>query len=366
MRPSHHAPLPDRDVLLSALNGLLERHHLPRCDALDGAGIDADTYNPVVAARAGARRYAVKVKARFTPFLRSDLDAVNAVIRATDLPIPAHLCCTEPHDPLPLLVMEWAAGSSFKAQIPALPPGQVRDVFTEWGACMGRYHRAHAAVPGLELQQPAATQQWWRDMAYGSLRGAHWDDAQRAQITHYLEPRFATLATLAAPGLVKADDEPHDVLVDGEPRRISALIDWERIQLGDTACAVGCVYLRLRMMGLISLWPYFLAGYGRDGSLPPQCPQVEAVLMSRALRAAENQRAGVELVGELLAGRRLPFGGGSVADSSTPTWRRNKFRNRRPVPETAACGKFWERERRASPTFHASAETRSSAISADR
>ena len=92
-------------------------------------------------------------------------------------------------------------------------------------------------------------------------RPAHGISAVRA----YLSKRDNSFDEPAAPGLVKRDQGPRDALGLLEPEpHVSALLDWELVNPGDTPWEIVDVFVMLYVGGLGHVWRAFRAGYEQE------------------------------------------------------------------------------------------------------
>jgi hypothetical protein len=291
-RPTTRIPAPDRAVLLAETNALLARHDLPPCLSLTTEGCDQDTANPVALGVAEDRRYVIKTMFRFPDSIVGVIAVANGVRARTGLPIPDHLCGSQPSDRLPLLVMAWMPGVQLRLALPAWAPSTTAGVCADWGRCAATWHRfplENLAVPAgppsdVSLQDHLARHRASVERAMRSLSRLRLRDPP--MIARRLGSAIDALRTPLSPGSVKADEDVRDYLAAPEPSRITAMLDWEQLGCGDTAHASAMVFHRLWLMGLEDRWADFRSGYRRAGGAIRWAPQVEAYLLTRALGAA--------------------------------------------------------------------------------
>lgn len=322
MRPPDRPPMPPLEQTLRELNELLADHALPSCTRLQPVD-DPDTANPNLIGQAAGRRYAIKVCFRHPDALERQLCVANAVAESTGLPIPRHLCCATEPGRLPLMVMEWMNGEQLRLVLPTAGPGVAAELVRDWGRCIARFH--HARVEPQEcgdwpdIEEAHAGFRGWLRGAVRQRLGAleadgRWSAAEAGAVRRYLAEREASLEAPGVPGLVKADQGLRDALALVEPRpHISALLDWERVTMGDTLWELASIFVRMDLDGL---WPDFRTGYAAEAGPPlPPGPHSEFYLMTWALiqvtwsdlPATRYDRA-QSILRALLAGSPLPSG----------------------------------------------------------
>jgi aminoglycoside phosphotransferase (APT) family kinase protein len=306
--------MPDLDLLAQEANRLLARHGLPLCEFLAPAS-DQDTANPTVIGEAGGRKYVIKAVFRHPETLPHQLQIANLIREATGLPIPRHLCCADAGDRFPLMVMEWMPGEQLRLVLPALPHAQAQALARDWGRHVARFH--HARLPDerrptwLDPRNSYAQLVEWiarstREKAARFGESGLWSAEEARAIEEYLAEREPSLAKPQAMGLTKADQDVRDFLAVTEPEpRTSAMIDWERVEIGDTVSETAMIFNRLCVMGLRPLYASFRAGYESEaGARFSQGTQAEYYLMSRSLTASWSEEARAN-VRALLAGEWL-------------------------------------------------------------
>ena len=97
--------------------------------------------------------------------------------------------------------------------------------------------------------------------------------------------------------------------VRGSGARISALLDWERVNYGYVLYDCLLAYLRLVMMGRNEFWPSFCKGYENEVGEPMvQRRDVEYCLMIRSLTpVARGMVEPKKIIVALIEGRKIPF-----------------------------------------------------------
>jgi aminoglycoside phosphotransferase (APT) family kinase protein len=294
----------------AAANVLLARHRLEPIEALEL--LPRDSANPTYLSVGPARRYAIKLTQRHPDSLAQQLRIANGIRAASRLPIPEHLCCAAPGDPLPLMIMEWLPGESLWHFFQR-PQDAAREVVHAWGRCIAEFHRTR--LP-LDLAPDVAPDpEGWRGFA-GWIRAilmaprsaaesaSGWsEDDARAFATH-ATPRLASLERPARPGLVKADQDFRDTLARVEPAaHISGLLDWERVSTADTLQEIANLRARMATLGVDALWPSFRAGYeSRAEALREGDASFELYVLARTRLAFPRSAGARDFARAILAG----------------------------------------------------------------
>lgn len=309
MRPPHRAPMPELGRMLRETNELLTTAGLSVCESVHPVA-DPDTASPTVIGHQGGRpRYVIKAIFRHPEALRRQLEVANSVRTETGLPIPRHLCCAKGEESLPLMVMEWMPGEQLRTMLPSLSRADGRTLTRDWGRCLARFHTAThppalPRVPG----GPGSSQEWLRAIA---ARGAAAlsKDARHTELVNaglqFLDERLPALDSPLLSALTKADQDVRDFLglLDPEPH-ISAMLDWERVAVGDAYYEIAVIYLRHRFLGIEELWDAFRTGYEEwSGQILTPNRHYECYLMSRALLGAPNfPTLAADIISRLLHG----------------------------------------------------------------
>ena len=87
--------MPDLDLVLREANKLLILNALPACKSVEPVA-DLDTANVNLIGHAEGRDYAIKVRVRELGTLERQQCVANALRKRTGLPIPEHLCHSDP------------------------------------------------------------------------------------------------------------------------------------------------------------------------------------------------------------------------------------------------------------------------------
>lgn len=311
MRAPNRSPMPDLARLLEETNILLAAHGLPTCHALAPVS-DGDTANPNAIAYATGRKYVVKVTQRYTDTLDRQLEIANALLDATDLPIPRHCCCTNERSRLPLMVMEWLPGEQLRTVLATAEQDDLRKLCASLAACLATFHDpAHLSLisesgGGFSRWLYGQTLEALQDVERDSRpdRTASLDDVG---VRRYLDARLGDAP--AIPSLAKADQDLRDFLADPDTFEITGMLDWERVARGDGMLAITLIFFRLWVNGKLDGWRDFCDTYNRLATVrADQCPQAEFYLMCRAVMGYRFTIRAKEIIDLLLQGRGLPFG----------------------------------------------------------
>ncbi|MBA3708375.1 MAG: aminoglycoside phosphotransferase family protein [Planctomycetes bacterium] len=285
--------MPDLERLLRETNDLLKAQDIPLCRTLSGMTFQ-DTYNPTVLGHADGRRYVIKVCLRYPEALEQSARVANTLAVRTGLPIPQHICWQQGQGGLPLLVMEWIDGMQLANAFSEFSRTQATVLARDWGRCLAIFHRSQLSESdGLDGFGAAQAHSEHVAQLIGSahertrqLSANGWSASEMNAIEAFLTEREAHVAFPSLPGLRKADQDLHDALASSGPPRIVALLDWERVWMGDSLWEVVWVHGRFHLIGAPELWPSFREGYESINGLLPKSPHVGFYAMCRALIAA--------------------------------------------------------------------------------
>ncbi len=173
-------------------------------------------------------------------------------------------------------------------------------------------------VPDLRTAQ-ADHLRWLRDKMAEVFRilweNPGWPRDDIADFEAYLRQREDTLTDVAAPGLIKRDQGLRDALGLLEPEpHVSALLDWELVEPGETIAEVADLFVMIYVAGLERLWPAFRNGYESEAGAIERRPQLEYYAMARTLIAFTWQGQDAARIDQALGlARRLVKGERLVA-----------------------------------------------------
>ncbi len=307
---TERVPHVDLEELLLEVNSLLAGRALPVAVKLEPLG--RDSANPVVVASAGERRYVVKVSQRHPGSLQTQMLVANALREAPGLPVPLHICHSRPADRFPLMVMEWLPGEPLLSFFRS-PDNQAcaEDVAHSWGESIARFHSAclPARVQALVRERSfGGFREWLRSRIGAALQALEavpgWPPEDTTALRSYADARFQRLRVPARPGLVKADQDFRDALaVDRPVPIVSAMLDWERVEAGDTLWEIGWLRARMALLGLERLWTPFREGY--ESVAPPledANPILELYVLARTLIAIGTHEEAPAIAWRLVQG----------------------------------------------------------------
>jgi hypothetical protein len=289
--------MPDLDVVLREANKLLILNALPACKSIE-AGADLDTANVNLIGHAEDRDYAIKVRVRGLATLERQQCVANTLRKRTGLPIPEHFCHSDPDnntDALQLQVMEYMPGKQLRLLLRAIPEAKAEALTTDWGRCVAKFHTAELSLdecgggPDLMTSHDAYLN-WLRDKMQSVFQvlaaNPGWPSDEVAAFEAYLAQRGESLAGPAVPGLRKRDQGLRDALAMLEPEpHVSALVDWEQVEQGDTIAEMADLFVMIYVAGLGRLWPAFREGYEAEAGPIENCDQLEYYAMARTLIA---------------------------------------------------------------------------------
>ena len=136
-----------------------------------------------------------------------------------------------------------------------------------------------------------------------------WTPKLCKEVQVFLYDRLDSFKSDPQIGIMKADSDTRDFLAICDPEaRISAMLDWERVNYGYVLYDCLLAYQRLVLMDCKELWPFFCVGYEKEMGTPlVQNAGVEYYLMWVGLRATKWNPKAYKIVFSLIEGRRLPF-----------------------------------------------------------
>ena len=317
-QPTHHAPIPDHDVLLRETNEILNRVGLSECTGFQSVE-DLDSANPtVIGCVEKAPRYVVKAIFGYPDTLARQVDGANWMREHRDLPIPEHYGYAEGSDRLPLVVMEWLPGRQLRLAVQESNDPARISICRDWGRCTARINVTQGFPEDL-LDHEAGRHNWGGvdehfqmtlERATNLERVANWSVASCLRLKEYVTDRRDAYIGSQHRGLTKRDIFERDFLTIADPEpRVSGVLDWERVNMGYTPGDNITNYMRLQQRDLGHLWSHYCDGYERETGTPfVQDEAAEYYAAMRFLIAANNSQPRVEgLLADMIDGRPLPF-----------------------------------------------------------
>ena len=211
------------------------------------------------------------------------------------------------------MIMEWMPGDQLRRVLPSLSPEDAHELCRDWGCCVARFH--HARVPGMVQVRGDNFLNWLHQHSTESIArlrtDPRWADLHGIELNGFISGRLDALRSPAALGLVKKDQDVRDFLAVPGPRpHISAMVDWEKVELGDTTYELSLIYFRMQLLGIGSYWPSFREAYeAESGARLPHGPQMECYLMMRTVIAAglnpELHNPITNILNNILEGRSI-------------------------------------------------------------